>query len=61
MESHVDGAITCLHRTVEVGNVALRMDSGAWEWVVPEVLEYGMSAYVFAVCLWLPSACGYCI
>jgi hypothetical protein len=50
MGSHVDGGITCRHRTVEVGNVALRMDSGTWECVVPEVLECGMSVYVFAVC-----------
>jgi len=57
-ESHVD-EITCRHQTAEVGNVPLRMDLGARECVVPEVLECGMPVYVFAV--FAVFACGCCL
>jgi hypothetical protein len=47
-QSHV-GRITYRHQTAEVGSVPLRMDSGTRKCVAPEVLECGMSVYVFAM------------
>jgi hypothetical protein len=57
-ESHV-GRITYQHRTAEVESVPLRMHSGAMDCVAPEVLECGMSVYVFVVfAVFAVFACG---
>jgi hypothetical protein len=39
LEEHIVGIATYWHQTIQVGNVALWMDSGARECVAPEVLE----------------------